>query len=158
MNGEIKLPRPEQAPIGGVKSLNLLLAGMRPVLHDETYVFVTVPHEAPYPASVHPIMMFTEEEGQTLILPRHEADAAKLKSIYPCKRITLNVHSSLEAVGFLARITGLLASHAISVNPVSAFYHDHLFVPEERAEEALLLLKQFGGQSQSITFLSGNPS
>jgi hypothetical protein len=28
----------------------------------------------------------------------------------------------------------------ISVNPVSGFYHDHLFVPVDRAEEAMRLL------------------
>ena len=33
-----------------------------------------------------------------------------------------------------------LAEAGISVNAVSAFYHDHLFVPEHRADEALALL------------------
>jgi hypothetical protein len=33
-----------------------------------------------------------------------------------------------------------LADAGISVNAVSAFYHDHLFVPDHRAEEALCLL------------------
>ncbi len=52
----------------------------------------------------------------------------------------MTVHSSLEAVGFLAALTTRLAAAGISVNPVSAFYHDHLFVPENRAEEAVRLL------------------
>ena len=52
------------------------------------------------------------------------------------------MHSSLEAVGFLARITTKLAAHGISVNAVSAFYHDHLFVPTARADEALTLLRE----------------
>ena len=51
--------------------------------------------------------------------------------------ITLTVHSSLEAVGFLAAITARLAAAGISVNAVSGFYHDHLFVPEHKADEAL---------------------
>ena len=55
--------------------------------------------------------------------------------------ITLAVHSSLEAIGFLAAITAQLADAGISVNAVSAFYHDHLFVPEHRASEALQLLQ-----------------
>ena len=61
--------------------------------------------------------------------------------------ITLSVHSSLEAVGFLAAITARLANAGISVNAVSAFHHDHLFVPEHRASEALRLLQDMQDQS-----------
>ena len=61
--------------------------------------------------------------------------------------ITLNIHSSLEAVGFLAAITTRLAAAGMGVNPVSAFYHDHLFVPAERAEEAMELLRQLARDS-----------
>jgi hypothetical protein len=35
----------------------------------------------------------------------------------------------------------------MGVNPVSAFYHDHLFVPVERAEEALAMLRQLAMES-----------
>ena len=55
--------------------------------------------------------------------------------------ITLNIHSSLEAVGFLAAVLPRLATAGISVNAVSAFYHDHLFVPIDRAQEALEILE-----------------
>jgi hypothetical protein len=58
----------------------------------------------------------------------------------------LTVHSSLEAVGFLAAITARLAETGISVNVVSAFYHDHLFVPHDRADEALArIFDRFSG-------------
>lgn len=61
--------------------------------------------------------------------------------------ITLTVHSSLEAVGFLAAVTGRLTEAGISVNAVSAFYHDHLFVPEHRAGEALHHLQNLSKQT-----------
>lgn len=35
----------------------------------------------------------------------------------------------------------------MGVNPVSAFYHDHLFVPAERAEEAMALLLRLAEDS-----------
>jgi hypothetical protein len=35
-----------------------------------------------------------------------------------------------------------LASAGISVNPISAYYHDHLFVPSERAEKVMKLLDE----------------
>ena len=50
------------------------------------------------------------------------------------------MHSSLEAVGLLAEVARRLAAHGISVNVVSGYYHDHLFVPVDRAEEALAAL------------------
>jgi hypothetical protein len=87
-------------------------------------------------------MTFREEEGLTLIMPRHEAEAAGLAGAFPCRMITLNVHSSLQAVGFLATVAARLAAAGISANAVSALHHDHLFVPVERAEEAVRILKQ----------------
>ena len=54
--------------------------------------------------------------------------------------ITLNVHSSLEAVGFIAHIATRLAEHDMGVNPVAGFYHDHLFVPDGREVDALKIL------------------
>ena len=54
--------------------------------------------------------------------------------------ITLSVHSSLEAVGFIARIATELANQGMGVNPVAGFYHDHLFVPDGREQDALEIL------------------
>ena len=56
--------------------------------------------------------------------------------------ITLNIHSSLEAVGFLAVITTHLAKLNVGVNPVSGFYHDHLFIPAERAQDVMTALSE----------------
>jgi hypothetical protein len=60
--------------------------------------------------------------------------------VFPCRMVTLTVHSALAAVGFLAATTTHLAAAGISVNAVSAFFHDYLFVPAERAEEAVEIL------------------
>lgn len=62
---------------------------------------------------------------------------------FPCRMITLNVTSSLEAVGFMAVIATELSKRGMGVNPVSGFYHDHLFVAvgnEVEAVEALTAL------------------
>lgn len=56
--------------------------------------------------------------------------------------ITLSIHSSLEAVGFLAAILPRLAAAGMGVNPVSAFHHDHLFVPADRADDAMRILEE----------------
>lgn len=54
----------------------------------------------------------------------------------------MQVHSSLEAVGFIAAIANKLAENGISVNVVSAYYHDHLFVSSEKAEQVMQLLAE----------------
>jgi len=56
-------------------------------------------------------------------------------------RITLQVHSSLAAVGLTARVAESLAAHGISANMVAAFHHDHVFVPWARRGEALKILE-----------------
>ena len=56
------------------------------------------------------------------------------------RRITLGVQSSLEAVGLTAAVAGALTAVGISANVVAAFHHDHVFVPAERAADAMARL------------------
>jgi hypothetical protein len=102
-----------------------------------------IPTEGPVP-----VMSFLESEGMTLIVAEDEARAKELVGTFACRMITLNVHSSLEAVGFLAAITHQLAQAGMGVNPASAFYHDHLFVPADRAGEALRLLAELSAANR----------
>jgi hypothetical protein len=126
----------------GETNLDKLLAAMSPALDKETYVFCTVP-TMPTGLVEKPRMVFEEAEGTTLIITKGQAEAQNIKYEYPCCMITLNVHSSLEAIGFLARITTHLASqHGLSVNAVAGFYHDHLFIPIDRAQDAMTGLQE----------------
>lgn len=125
---------------GGQTDLEQLLRSMEPELLDDVYAFCTIAPEQLSELAVQPTLLFGEREGMTAILPKAEAERAGLEYAFPSRRITLTVHSSLDAVGFLAAVTGALADADISVNAVSAFYHDHLFVPVHRAEEALQVL------------------
>lgn len=121
-------------------NLQTLIRTMNPSAGSTVFVFASVPPGEPIPGGVVPIMLFREAEGLTLIVPREQADAAGLASSFPCRMITLNVQSALEAVGFLAAIAVRLAAAGIAINPVSAFHHDHIFVPEARTDEALAIL------------------
>lgn len=124
----------------GEFDLDVLIQSMKPVVSDETYVFATVENCSNTDA-LSPVMVFREREGTTLIVEQSKAVTAGLQHEFPCKMITLNVHSSLEAVGFLASVTQRLAKLQMGVNPVSGFYHDHLFIPIDRAQEALAELQ-----------------
>jgi hypothetical protein len=125
----------------GSTHLPNLLASMSPELRDETFVFVTLAPDAPVP-DLGTVMQFKEAEGLTLIAPLQRAKQEGLAYEFPCRMITLNIHSSLEAVGFLAVITTHLAKLNVGVNPVSGFYHDHLFVPEDRATDVMTALTE----------------
>lgn len=127
----------------GETNLDTLLQFMQPTLREGEYVFCSVNHKDNDYLNLKPICTFIEDEGLTLILSRHLADTYELSYTSVFRMITLSVHSSLEAVGFLAAITGKLAEHGISVNPVSAYYHDHLFVPLSQADEVIKLLQEF---------------
>ena len=86
-------------------------------------------------------MSFYEAEGLTLILDKEAAESAGLDYTFECCMITLAIHSALEAIGFMAHISRLLADAGISVNPVAGYYHDHLFVPVSKADEAMRILE-----------------
>lgn len=131
----------------GETDLKKLLASMQAELLDGIYVFATLAPSVPQPEGLEPVMVFREREGTTLIVTEEAALTTGLAASFRCRMITLNIHSSLEAVGFLAAITTRLAAAGMGVNPVSAFYHDHLFVPAERAQEALELLRELARQS-----------
>ncbi len=130
----------------GETNLGVLLSSMKTKLVDGIYVFVTLKNHA-IPTMLEPRMMFMEAEGTTLILTKEEAEAAALDYEFPCRMITLEIHSSLEAVGFLARITKELAKENMGVNPVSGFYHDHLFVPDGRQDDALRILQTLADEA-----------
>lgn len=129
--------------MSGETNLDRLLQSMQPVLCSGEYVFCSISDRDNCYSHLDAIAQFRETEGITLILQREQADAANLYYTSVFSMITLAVHSSLEAVGFLATITTKLAIHKIAVNPVSAYYHDHLFVPVSRTQEVMTLLQEF---------------
>jgi hypothetical protein len=126
--------------MSGESNLEVLLKSMKPELQAGVFVFCTLPDGQEISSAINPVSCFREKEGVAFIIKREEAENAGLSYQFPSRQITLTIHSSLEAIGFLAAITDCLAQAGISVNPLSAFYHDHLFVPVDRADEAMNLL------------------
>jgi len=127
--------------------LKALLAKMDPILQEDEYVFCSVSSDKFSKMRSPPIGSFHEAEGITIILKKDTAEQEDLDYDFPSRMVTFNVHSSLNAVGFLAAITEKLAAHGISVNAISAYYHDHIFVPTERTEEVMRLLSELANNS-----------
>ncbi|RFU79396.1 integron cassette [Trichoderma arundinaceum] len=126
----------------GEKSLAKLLATLTTSLHGTIFVFATLTDPSALPPLEETQLLFKEKEGISVIISKEYATAHKIDFFFPCKMITLNVTSSLEAVGFMAVIATKLAEHNMGVNPVSGFYHDHLFIPLGREEEAVEILRR----------------
>jgi hypothetical protein len=122
----------------GETNPNKLLSDMSPVLNDGAYVFTIV--DTRIPAGLSPVVTVREKEGLTLVLEKEQADSAGLTYDYVAAWITLEVHSALEAVGLTAAISNVLKDAGISCNVVAGYTHDHLFVPEDKAQQALSAL------------------
>ncbi|MEV8565352.1 ACT domain-containing protein [Streptomyces sp. NPDC051322] len=131
--------------MSGEKDLRKLLSRMGPELHEGRYVFTTV--TAAVPAGVTPVVTVREPEGLTLVTTAEEADSAGLSYGYVAGWITLRVHSALEAVGLTAAVAQELAASGLSCNVVAGYHHDHLFVPHERAADAVALLQELALRS-----------
>jgi len=126
--------------MSGERNLRSLLANMSPVLDPQRYVFATTT-ELKELEQLEAIMRFKEDEGETFILHEADATAVNVEKSDAYARVTLNVHSALDAVGFLATACTALAQEGISTNAVAAFFHDHIFVPYDRADDAVAVLK-----------------
>ena len=111
---------------------------LRPQLHSGEYVFTTVAEGVPL--GVAPVVTLVEPEGLTLVLTREDADSAGLAYDYVAAWITLLVETTLDQVGVTAAFAATLAEAGISCNVVAGYHHDHLFVPHDRADEAVALL------------------
>ena len=99
-------------------------------------------------------MVFKEDEGITVITTLQQATEHGLHYDFVCRKITLDVHSNLDAVGFLATITTRLARELnIGVNPVTGFYHDHLFVKVGVEEDVLRVLREMALETWRETFV-----
>ena len=124
----------------GETNLKTLLGSMSPKLDDTEWLFTVVGEEDAFLLMPHAIGTFREAQGLTLVLPQAAADDLESVSA-PMKRIILEVHSSLEAVGLTAAVAGALAEEGISANVIAAYYHDHIFVPQASADRAVAVLQ-----------------
>ena len=119
-----------------ISDLSLLLRSMEPVCNAGVYAYVSVPHATDI-AAIPSVAVVREVEGITLIVTEDEALQRQLPVLFRCAWITLHVHSDLQAVGLTAAFAHALGQAGISCNVVAGAFHDHIFVPFEKAEAAM---------------------
>lgn len=123
-----------------VTDLDQLLKSMEPVFNPGIFVYVTVKHKEDL-KSVNVFASIVETEGYSAVIEESDAIALGLPILFRAAWITLTVVSDLQAVGLTAAFAGALAEAGISCNVVAGASHDHLFVPVERATDAMNALK-----------------
>ncbi len=130
--------------MSGETDLEKLLAFLQPTLREDNFVFCSSADlSMERIMELAPVCFYREQEGTSLVLEESVARAAgfEIGSIFRC--ITLSVHSSLDSVGLTAAVANKLANNSISANIVAAFFHDHVYVPAAKAQQALDLLNEF---------------
>ena len=133
------------------RDLGRLLARLQPELDPVEYAFVQLPADATAPPTVEAFALVREDEGVTLIVPAAAAERHGWDIRFRCRRIVLRVYSALDAVGLLAAVSTWLTACGIPANTISAVCHDHLFVPAERADEALAVLREYSAEAAKTT-------
>ena len=134
--------------VKGERKLSALLRDMRPQLAMPVYVFCTFATGTLHD-ELEAICLFKEREGLTAIIEKSAAEHHGVAYTFESRLITLTVHSDLAAIGFFDSVCAALANAGIACNAVSAYFHDHLFVPADRADDAMRLLSALSAEAAS---------
>jgi hypothetical protein len=97
------------------------------------------------PRASAPFMFLKDEHEVTLMLDetdwrtmRHAVREARIESGF--RLLTFDIELDWKTVGFLARVTQILAQAGISVGALSAFSRDHLLIKQDDLGTALRVL------------------
>jgi hypothetical protein len=131
-----------------ISDLAVLLASMRPELHAGAWAWCALPAGAAIDG-VDALATMREAEGLTVIVGEAQALARGWPVVFRSAWITLTVHSDLAAVGLTAAFARALGDAGISCNVIAGAHHDHLFVPVDRADDAMAALHALQARSAS---------
>ncbi len=126
--------------MAGETNLNALIRSMKPKLIDGVFVYVTTQETEFNLTELKPLASILEQEGLTLVLDKAVAKRNHFDYLGDYRLISLQIHSSLEAVGLTAAFATALSQENISANVLAGYYHDHLLVQEADAERAMSVL------------------
>lgn len=99
------------------------------------------------PRAESPFLIFRDGREVTLLLEdddwqriRHSVRDARIERGF--RLVTFDVELSWNVVGYLARVTEILAASGISVGALSSFSRDHLLVKQNDLGRALRVLSE----------------
>jgi hypothetical protein len=99
------------------------------------------------PSAESPFLIFRDSREVTLLLEesdflriRHLVREAKIERGF--RLVTLDIELPWNVVGYLARVTEILAASGISVGALSSFSRDHLLIKQDDLGRALRVLSE----------------
>jgi hypothetical protein len=104
---------------------------------------------APADPDIEVAATIVEDEGVTSVVSVSDAERLGHQPAFVAAWLTLDVESALDAVGLTAAVATALAERRIPCNVLAGFHHDHLLVPESRADEAMAILRSLGRSRHS---------
>lgn len=133
--------------MAGLTDLGALLRDLSPSVRDGRFVYVlraddTLDDYDWEALEVEAQAVIVEEEGRTLVLEEEVALDYDKQFDGVFGWITLEVHSSLQAVGLTPAVSTALAGAGISCNMLAGLHHDHLLVPIDSVSSALEILER----------------
>ena len=130
--------------------LSTLLSTLEVIRRDGVWRFETIDKDAASWADLVNLrqvrdiaMLFQESEGLTVITSADDETPQDNRWAW----LELSVYSDLQAVGFLAKVAAALAEAGVPCNAVAAYHHDHIFVPEAKAETAIAAIEALRAQA-----------
>lgn len=125
--------------MAGETDLASMLATMKVSRRSEPVTVVLAPDGTALGAGVDALI--AEAEGITAVVTVAEAERRGWSVGFVAAWLTVEVHSALEAVGLTAAMSRVLTDHNISCNVLAGLHHDHLLVPWDRADDAIVALE-----------------
>lgn len=146
----------------GELDLATLLTSLTVRRRSGTFAVITLPEGLPaelrakpsdHPNLLHGVeAVIREREGTTVVASSAIAADRGWIVEFEAAWLTLDVHSSLEAVGLTAAVATALADESIPCNVLAGYYHDHLLVPVGMADRAVEILEHLQATANDDDF------
>ncbi|MEM9034897.1 MAG: ACT domain-containing protein [Actinomycetota bacterium] len=117
-----------------VRALDQLLDGLTASRRPGAFTVVMLP-EPPELDDAQAVVR--EDEGWTVVVTEEVARARGWDGDGRWAWLTLDVHSSLDAVGLTAAVSTALAEASVPCNVIAGAVHDHLLVPAVDADRVV---------------------
>jgi len=124
--------------MAGEHDLAQILASLRVRRRDEPVAVVSVDEPVELGGGV--LALIAEEEGTTVVATVPEAERREWPIDFRAAWLTIDVHTALDGVGLTAALSAALAAQEIPCNILAGWFHDHLLVPIDRADEATAVI------------------
>jgi len=86
-------------------------------------------------------------ETVTVVCDTETVERRGWTSVFAAAWLTIEVHTSLEAVGLTAALSNTLGAAGIACNVLAGFHHDHILVPVDQADRAVDCLRSLDGRA-----------